>query len=230
MLKAMLKMMVKQQMKRKIRFDGYRVQVNRTTQAGFAQWEGLRRQAGFTLIELMVAVIIVAILTAVAIGSYQYFADKKDLAIAQQEVQNIAAELEKFKAKNFSYKGFDASYLYGTAYDSTTGELNLPIDASENEQKYTISLLDLETSNPLTTAYGTDGSETTTSEAVLGLNWLITATRKASGGAVIQPNNYDLLLTSTGLRCQSRTNNAFDAFDATAHSECSDIDSNSEVW
>lgn len=230
MLKMMLKLMTQQQRQQ--------ASCGMAEMGSFSHASGMRmrqsrvmhRQAGFTLIELMVAVIIVAVLTAVAIGSYRFFADKKDLATAQQEVQNIAAELEKFKAKNFSYKGFDAGHLYVANYTAASGELALPLNVGVNEQKYTVRVLDLESGRPLTTVLDENGNETDASESVLGLNWLITATRTQQDGAAGQPNNYDLLLTSTGLRCQSRTNNAFSGFNASTHSKCSHIDSNSEVW
>lgn len=69
-------------------------------------------QKGFTLIELMITIVIVAILAAIAYPSYTQYMERRDLAIAKQEALRISAELERFKSKNFSYKGFDASYLY----------------------------------------------------------------------------------------------------------------------
>ena len=70
------------------------------------------RVSGFTLIELMVTVVIVAILAAIAFPSYTAYMERRDLAIVKQEALRISTELERFKSKNFSYKGFDASYLY----------------------------------------------------------------------------------------------------------------------
>ena len=69
-------------------------------------------QLGFTLIELMVVVVIVALLAAIALPSYQIYVQRSHLAQAQQEMQKLAEQLERHKAKNFSYKGFEASYLY----------------------------------------------------------------------------------------------------------------------
>ena len=96
-------------------------------------------QSGFTLIELMIALVVMAIIAAIAYPNYTQYMERRDLAIARQEALRIAAELERFKAKNFSYKGFDASYVYayqedngsGTMvaksyYDPATGKLNLP--------------------------------------------------------------------------------------------------------
>ena len=62
--------------------------------------------SGFTLIELMVVVVTVAIFAAIAIPSYQAYARRAVASKAQQEMQHIATLLERHKARNFSYKGF----------------------------------------------------------------------------------------------------------------------------
>lgn len=69
----------------------------------------MKKFSGFTLIELMVVVVIIAILAAIALPSYQSYARRTLAAQAQQEMQRIAALLERHKARNFSYKGFDLS-------------------------------------------------------------------------------------------------------------------------
>lgn len=65
------------------------------------------KNAGFTLIELMVVIVIIAILAAIALPSYQAYTRRAIAAQAQQEMQRIAVLLERHKARNFSYKGFD---------------------------------------------------------------------------------------------------------------------------
>lgn len=67
----------------------------------------MNKHTGFTLIELMVVVIIIAILAAIALPSYQVYARRALAAQTQQEMQRVAALLERHKARNFSYKGFD---------------------------------------------------------------------------------------------------------------------------
>ena len=64
------------------------------------------KQAGFTLIELMVVVVIVAIFAAIAIPSYQAYVHRAQASQAQQEVQRIASELERWKSRNFNYINF----------------------------------------------------------------------------------------------------------------------------
>lgn len=67
------------------------------------------KRNGFTLIELMVVVVIVAIFVAIAIPSYQAHIRRAETSKAQQELKRIATLLERHKARNFSYKGFDLS-------------------------------------------------------------------------------------------------------------------------
>ncbi|WP_180013465.1 type IV pilin protein [Acinetobacter sp. YH16031] len=60
---------------------------------------------GFTLIELMVVVVIVAIFAAIAIPSYQTIVRRGQAAQAQDQLQQIAMALDKHKSRNFSYEG-----------------------------------------------------------------------------------------------------------------------------
>lgn len=178
--------------------------------------------SGFTLIELMVVVVIVAIFAAIAIPSYQQYIERKDLATAKQEALRLASELERFKTRNFSYKGFDASYLYtytnvdnngvsvtNSYYDNNAGQLFLPIGSTASTAKYVLTLVDgSATHKPLTIVKGSNGQETTNSASVNGLTWNIAVQRKKnSDGEPLQQRNYDLLLLSTGIRCMTKTKN-----------------------
>ena len=179
----------------------------------------MKKTHGFTLIELMITVVVVAIIAAIAVPSYQQYIERKDLAIARQEALRIAAELERFKAKNFSYKGFDASYLYTYAstdaggnpatasyYNKTTGQLLLPLGSTSSTAKYTLTLVDGGAAHkPLTIVKNGDGTETADSASVNGLSWVMSLERaKDSSGDPKQPRNYDLLLNSAGLRCMTK--------------------------
>ncbi|MEQ1086040.1 type IV pilin protein [Acinetobacter seifertii] len=185
------------------------------------------KQKAFTLIELMITLIVIAVLAAITYPNYRRYMEKRDLAVAQQEAQHLASELERFKAKNFSYKGFDASYIYNagtvTLYDATTGSLLLPLDATATTAKYTLTLLDATQHLPLSILKGSDGNETADSAKVQGLNWVIIVERaKNSSGEPKQANNYDLLINSDGFRCMTKVKNVVSGYN--------DCGSNSETW
>ena len=188
----------------------------KTCKQGFAR---LNRNAGFTLIELMIVIVVMAVLAAIAYPNYTQYMERRDLAIARQEALRIAAELERFKSRNFGYKGFDASYLYvytetdadgnpttASYYNKTTGQLLLPLGSTSSTAKYTLTLANGGTGHkPLTIVKGADGQETADSASVNGLSWVMSLERaKDSDGEPKQPRNYDLLLSSTGIRCMTK--------------------------
>lgn len=63
------------------------------------------RNAGFTLIELMIAVAILAIVAAVALPLYNQYSQRTYRAEAQADLLNCAQGLERYAAQNFSYTG-----------------------------------------------------------------------------------------------------------------------------
>lgn len=63
------------------------------------------KQAGLSLIELMIAVAIVGIIASVAYPSYQGFLNSSNRSVAQADLMALAAALERHKAANFSYEG-----------------------------------------------------------------------------------------------------------------------------
>lgn len=137
-------------------------------------------RAGFTLIELMITVAMVAIIAAVAIPGYQVYIRRAELTTAQQEMLKVAELLEKHRARNFSYDGFVLKgtpanqgpyYSVASATDQT---LLLPLDAISGKQKFTLSLT-LNTQS-----------------------WSLKAVSQS-------PRNDSLLLTSSGYKCKTRT-------------------------
>src|SRR4030042_3480961 len=62
-----------------------------------------RKEKGFTLVELMIVIIILAVLTAIAIPSYMVLRDRARRAAAQSELKNIATAMEMYNADEDTY-------------------------------------------------------------------------------------------------------------------------------
>lgn len=62
-----------------------------------------RDKSGFTLVELMIVIIILAILTGIAVPSYMVLKDRARKAAAQSELKNIATALEMYYADEETY-------------------------------------------------------------------------------------------------------------------------------
>ncbi len=58
---------------------------------------------GFTLVELMVVIIILAVLTGIAIPSYLALRNRARIQATRSELQNIATALEMYAADNDTY-------------------------------------------------------------------------------------------------------------------------------
>lgn len=148
----------------------------------------MKKQLGFTLLEMVVVVAIIAIMAAIATPSYQEYTRRQRLALAKQEMQVLAGELERFKGKNFSYKKFDPTYIY-PSFDKSTGTLTVPVGKPQ-DVRYTITLKDA------------GGSKLLSDDNASGLGWVMIAERTPA-----DDRNYDVLMTSSGLRCQTKTYN-----------------------
>jgi type IV pilus assembly protein PilE len=90
-----------------------------------------RRQSGFTLIELMVTVAIVAVLAAVSYPSYQSHLRKGRRAQAEAYLMDLAQRQQQYLTDNRAY-ALDA----GTVTASTTLNAPVPADVVSN---YTIT-------------------------------------------------------------------------------------------
>lgn len=87
--------------------------------------------AGFTLVELMIAVAILAIVAAVALPLYNQYSQRTYRTEAQADLLNCAQALERYAARNFSYDGAVAVFNAG----------NLCDPRSEVQNRYDITLV-----------------------------------------------------------------------------------------
>ena len=96
-------------------------------------------EQGFTLIELMIVVVIVAIFAAIAIPSSQTYIRRAQASQAQQEVQRLASELARWKSRNFSYQGFNltAKTVPNYNFEIKDGtDTNLTLNEQDANQQY----------------------------------------------------------------------------------------------
>lgn len=78
----------------------------------------MRRMSGFTLIELMIAVVVVAILTAIALPSYQEYVIRGKITEATSNLADMRVKLEQFFQDNRTYVG---ACVAGTTAPLPTG-------------------------------------------------------------------------------------------------------------
>ncbi|SFC46432.1 type IV pilin protein [Massilia yuzhufengensis] len=71
----------------------------------------IKRQAGFTLIEIMITVVVIGILTAVALPSYNGYMMRARLTEAFTGLAGLQPRMEQHWSNTRSYAGFDAAAL-----------------------------------------------------------------------------------------------------------------------
>ena len=68
----------------------------------------MKARRGFTLIELMVVVLVIAVLASIALSGYQKQIRKSRRAEAKQALSDISLRQEKFRTNNTTYAACDA--------------------------------------------------------------------------------------------------------------------------
>jgi type IV pilus assembly protein PilE len=89
----------------------------------------MKRARGFTLLELMIVVIVISILAALAISSYQKQVRKSRRADAKSTLGDYALKLEKWRTNNVNY-----------GVDGTTALSNIGGSATSPGKYYTIAI------------------------------------------------------------------------------------------
>lgn len=94
--------------------------------------------AGFTLIELMIAVAIVGILTAIAYPSYTNFIIDARRTDAQESLLGLANAMERHKSENMTYAGAANGGANSGAPAATTFPSQSPVDSADKLYNLTI--------------------------------------------------------------------------------------------
>lgn len=100
-----------------------------------------RQQAGFTLIEVMVVVVIIGILAAIAMPSYSEYVKRGYRTEGQAFLNDVSAREERYFAQNNSYITATDSYasLGLSSKNSSNAKYTLSISKVDNDGGYTLT-------------------------------------------------------------------------------------------
>ena len=98
--------------------------------------------AGFTLLELMIAVAIVAIVMTIAYPSYQRYLIESRRADAQNALLGFGTAMERYRSDNSSYAGAQSGTGFPNPPESTVYPSQTPIDSSDKFYNLTIEAAD----------------------------------------------------------------------------------------
>ncbi|WP_454254499.1 type IV pilin protein [Pseudomonas sp. Marseille-Q8238] len=90
----------------------------------------MKKQTGFTLIELMITVFILGILAAIAIPNYQSYVRRTHCEDAKATLMGAANLMERYRAQKNTYTDADLGSYAKSPIDGSTKQFTIAISAS----------------------------------------------------------------------------------------------------
>lgn len=94
-------------------------------------------RSGFTLVELLIVIVIIAILAAITIVAYNGITSRANDTAVQEDLHNIASSIEQYSSTNGSYPTNDTATLQTLGLKASRG--NYLIGSSVNNLIYCVS-------------------------------------------------------------------------------------------
>lgn len=112
--------------------SGWRHEAGLIARTGRCAPCGRGKHQGFTLIELMITVAVIAILTALALPSYQDYVLRGRLVDATTALSSLRARMEQHYQDNRTYKSVGTTFVSPCASSSTAGTFTVSCPTLED--------------------------------------------------------------------------------------------------